>query len=115
MLKEMAALRMSELIFPGTRGELSNMSMTAVFKRMGRGDLTVHGMRSAFKDWASEMTNHPDWVSEKALAHLVGDGTRRAYQRGDLFAKRMLLMADWGRYCTLPPVAETAKVVSIRR
>jgi hypothetical protein len=68
-------------------------------------DATVHGMRSRFKDWRAEQTNFPDWISEKALAHLVGDESRRAYQRGDLLAKRRDLMAAWADYCGQVPAA----------
>ncbi|MGO9401742.1 MAG: tyrosine-type recombinase/integrase [Xanthobacteraceae bacterium] len=86
---------------PGTG--LSDASMTAVLKRMGRGDITVHGMRSAFKDWASERTNYPNEVSEMALAHKVSDKVEAAYRRGDLLAKRKRLAADWAAYCFSPP------------
>jgi integrase len=64
----------------------------------GRDDLTVHGFRSTFRDWASEATAHPDDVAEKALAHTVGSKVRRAYERGDLFTKRRVLMDDWAAY-----------------
>jgi integrase len=72
--------------------------MGALLARMGR-ETTVHGFRSTFKDWAVEQTEFPDWVSEKALAHKVGDETRRAYQRSDLLGKRRLLMDAWGAFC----------------
>jgi hypothetical protein len=70
-----------------------------VLERMGYGDLTVHGLRSSFKDWAAECTDFQDWVSEKALAHQVGDETRRAYQRGDLLDNRRQLMEAWSEFC----------------
>jgi integrase len=60
---------------------------------------TVHGFRSSFKDWAAEVTDFVDWVSEKALAHTIGDETRQAYQRGDLFEKRRKLMDVWAEFC----------------
>jgi hypothetical protein len=71
-------------IFPGGkkgRG-LSNMAMTAVLRRMGHGDITVHGFRSTFRDWAAERTNFPNEVVEMALAHAVGDKVEAAYRRG---------------------------------
>ena len=71
-------------------------------------DVVPHGFRSTFKDWAAEKTNFPDWVSEKAIAHLVGDETRRAYQRGDLFDKRRELMEAWSRYCGVPDAKRAA-------
>ena len=66
---------------------------------MGRGDLTVHGFRSTFRDWAAEQTAHPNHVVEMALAHTIGNGVEAAYRRGDLLAKRRQLMQDWAAYC----------------
>lgn len=88
-------------VFIGARGSrpLSNMALLAVLKRMQRADLTVHGFRSSFRDWAAETTNFPNHVVEMALAHAIGGGVEAAYRRGDLFAKRKALMDEWGRYC----------------
>jgi integrase len=72
--------------------------MMAVLKRMKRGDLTVHGFRATFRTWAAERTMFPREVAEAALAHVVGDDTERAYQRGDLFEKRYKLMDEWGQF-----------------
>jgi integrase len=93
---------------------LSNMAMTTVLRRMGRGDITVHGTaRSAFRDWAAERTNFPREVAEMALAHVVGDKVEAAYRRGDLFAKRKALMEAWAKYCkTSAPTGD--KVVPMR-
>jgi integrase len=66
---------------------------------MGR-DVTVHGFRSTFRDWAAERTNFPSEVAEAALAHVVGDKVEAAYRRGDLFEKRRRLMEGWAEYCT---------------
>ena len=106
----------SAFIFPGgKRGKaLSNMAMTAVLRRMGRGDITVHGFRSTFRDWAAECTNFPNEVVEMALAHAVGDKVEAAYRRGDLFEKRRRLMADWATYCNAPKTATGNTVVPIR-
>jgi integrase len=100
-------------VFMGSRtgSGLSNMSMTAVLKRMGYGDVTVHGFRSAFRDWAAEQTNFPNHVAEMALAHVVGDRVEAAYRRGDLLAKRKQLADAWARFCMSPPVATTGAVV----
>src|SRR5205809_7410831 len=74
-------------IFAGSRGPtLSVHSMTRVLQRMGR-RATVHGFRSAFRDWAAEQTNYPNHVVEQALAHAIGNGVEAAYRRGDLFDK----------------------------
>ena len=71
------------------------MSLTAVLRRMKRKDITVHGFRSTFRDWASETTSYPNEVVEMALAHAIGSAVEAAYRRGDLFKKRMSLMSDW--------------------
>jgi integrase len=88
-----------QLLFPGQKGKpLSSMAMLLLLKRMKRSDLTVHGFRSTFKDWARETTDYPNEVSEAALAHVIGDQTEAAYARGDLFHKRAGLMQDWTDY-----------------
>jgi integrase len=89
------------LIFPGAKKgkPLSDMSLSAVLKRMNRLDITVHGFRSTFRDWASEETAYPGDVVEMALAHAIGNKVEAAYRRGDLFEKRVLLMADWAKAC----------------
>lgn len=93
--------RASAFIFPGgrTTAPLSNAAMASVLRRMGRSDITVHGFRSAFRDWAREQTNFPREVAEAALAHVLRDKVEAAYARGDLLAKRAELMAAWAEYC----------------
>ena len=100
-------------VFPGARKghHLSNMAMLAVLKRMGRTDLTVHGFRSTFRDWAAERTAYSRDVCEMALAHAIGDRVEAAYRRGDLFEKRRRLMVEWGAFCELPATA--GKVVAL--
>jgi integrase len=92
----------SGLVFPGAKEgkPLSDMTLTAVLKRMERGDLTVHGFRSTFREWAGETTGHPREVIEHALAHQLADKAEAAYQRGSLLPKRIRLMADWAGYLT---------------
>jgi len=75
--------------------KLSNMAMLAVLKRMKREDLTAHGFRSTFRDWAAETTEYRSEIVEMALAHTIGNKVEAAYRRGDLFEKRKLLMEDW--------------------
>jgi len=91
-------------VFPGPRRALpmSNMVFLMTLRRMGRGDLTAHGFRSTFSDWAAERTNYPREVVEMALAHAVENKVEAAYRRGDLFDKRRQLMEGWARFCTLP-------------
>lgn len=93
----------AELIFPG-RGEnalLSDMSLTAVLRRMGRGDITVHGFRSTFRDWCAEEAGNAfsREVCEHALAHSLPDRVEAAYRRSDLLEKRIKLMQAWADYC----------------
>jgi integrase len=94
-------------VFPGARkGQpLSNMAMLELVRGMALKDATgetatVHGMRSAFRDWAAEATTHPRDVAEHALAHKLPDKTEAAYQRGTLLAKRRALMNDWAKWCS---------------
>jgi integrase len=103
-------------VFPGGKAgkPLSDMAMTEVLRRMERSDITVHGFRSTFRDWAAERTNFPNEVVEMALAHAVSDKVEAAYRRGDLFEKRRRLMAEWAAYCNSPPANARDKVVTIR-
>jgi integrase len=75
-------------------------------------DVTVHGLRSSFRDWAGETTAFPADVCEVALAHKIGGKVREAYQRNDLFDKRRPLMAEWARYC-LAPTKGAASITDI--
>ena len=90
------------LVFPSpTRAGamLSDMALTAVLRRMKRGDLTAHGFRSTFRDWCSEVTSYPREVAEAALAHTLRDKVEAAYRRGDALEKRRRLMAEWADFC----------------
>ena len=90
----------SDPVFPGGRrgAGLSNMAMTTVLRRMNRGDLTVHGFRSSFRDWAAETNPAPREVAEAALAHTLRDKVEAAYRRGDLLERRAKLMEEWDAY-----------------
>jgi integrase len=111
-----AATAGAQFVFPGSKAgqPLSNMAFLMLLRRMGRGDLTVHGFRSSFRDWAAERTNFPSEVAEMALAHVVGSKVEAAYRRGDMFDKRRRLMDAWGEYCTKAPV-EGGKVLALRQ
>ena len=90
------------------------MAMLQLLKRqLNRPELTTHGFRSTFHDWASETTGYSNEVIEMALAHVVGDKVEAAYRRGDLLEKRRRLMADWATYCQSAPQLE-ANVVPMR-
>ena len=88
-------------LFPALAGagHMSNMSMLKLLKSMRPG-MTVHGLRSSFRDWAAEQTNYQNHVVEMALAHKIGSDVEAAYRRGDLLEKRRRLMDDWAAYCT---------------
>jgi integrase len=101
IIEELKTSKESKFVFPGAKEgkHLSNMAMLQLLKRMGRADLTAHGFRSSFRDWAAEQTNYPREVAEAALAHVLGDKVEAAYRRGDLFEKRRLMMIDWTKHC----------------
>jgi integrase len=97
-----------ELVFPSpikAGKPLSDATLAAVLERMGHGDVTVHGFRSTFRDWAGETTAHAREVIETAMAHRLKDKSEASYARGDLFAKRRRLMQDWADYLATPPTA----------
>lgn len=102
-------------VFPGSRAQrpLSDMSLSAVLKRMGLGRYTVHGFRSSFRDWAGEATEFPQDIAEAALAHVVGNSVERAYRRGDALERRRALMLLWESFCLSknkqPPVGRASR------
>lgn len=100
ILAGLSEARRSELVFPGTKPArpLSNMALEMLMRRM-KVDATVHGFRSAFRDWAAEQTSAPREVAEAALAHTNKDKVEAAYFRTDLFEKRRALMDQWIEYC----------------
>jgi integrase len=114
ILEDLRKVQQGEFIFPGGRAgrPISNMAMTMTLRRMGRGELTVHGFRSSFRDWAAERTTFPAEVAEMALAHTVSDKVEAAYRRGDLFQKRRHLSEAWAKFCAAGPTI--GQVVPIR-
>ncbi len=99
LLKALPRFVESPYLFPAARGgPLSDMSISAVTKRMGV-DAVPHGFRSSFKDWARSATAYSDEVSELALAHVNSDATRAAYARDELLPQRTQLMQEWSEYC----------------
>jgi len=99
IIEPLKAMR-SEYVFEGQRRHrpLSNMAMLMLLRRMSAEDVTVHGFRSTFRDWAAEVANVPREVAEKSLAHTVGSDVERAYARSDLLEKRRALMDEWSRF-----------------
>lgn len=113
IVEAMAELGTDGFVFSGPKPgtPLSSMAMAMLLRRM-KVDVTVHGFRSTFRDWASEVTSFPHEVCEIALAHAIANKAEAAYRRGDLFEKRRKLMDAWSSYCA---AARTLKVVAIRR
>ncbi|MEQ1706874.1 MAG: integrase arm-type DNA-binding domain-containing protein [Terricaulis sp.] len=100
-------------VFAGPNGALSNMALLQCLRRMGRADITAHGFRSTFRDWAAERTAFAREVAEAALAHAIGDAVEAAYRRGDLFDKRRKLMDAWAGYLETP--SASGAVVNLRK
>jgi len=92
----------SDLVFQGDVAgrPVSDTAMTKAL-RLASPDkkATLHGLRSMFRDWAGDCTNHPREVAEAALAHAVGNAVEQAYRRGTALQKRRELMQDWAAYC----------------
>jgi integrase len=99
IIEQMAQLRTGEFIFPGQKPNrpLSTMALEMLMRRMTV-DATVHGFRSAFRDWAAEQTSAPREVAEAALAHVLENRVEAAYRRSDLFEKRRTLMEEWADF-----------------
>jgi integrase len=111
VLRRMAEIRQSQFVFPGqSGGPVSKDTLRRLMHRMGHGDSTRHGFRSAAADWRAEATQFDVEVQEACLAHLLGDETQRSYQRGSMFEKRRKLMDAWSTYCAGKP----ADVVPLR-
>jgi integrase len=100
IIEELAAIRHNDFVFPGAKGSLSNVAFYRQLHLMQRPDLTSHGFRSTFRDWAAECTTFPAEVAEMALAHTVSDKVEAAYRRGDLVQKRRALAEAWARFCS---------------
>ena len=108
ILDEMRLCRRNGFVFPSERREnLGESPMRELLKRLGY-KATIHGMRSAFRDWAGEHTNFAREICEAALAHAVGNKVEQAYRRGDALEKRRRLMAAWAEYCSKPTTAGAA-------
>jgi integrase len=102
-----------DLVFPGSRAgrPLAADSLLTLLQRLRPG-MTVHGLRSSFRDWAGDRTAYPRDVIEMALAHAIKDKSEAAYRRGDALDKRRKLMDAWAQYCSAP--ATSGKVVALQ-
>ena len=102
ILTRAAALGSQQYVFPGrsTTKPITGQMFLRVTRRMKRDDITAHGFRSSFRDWAAEQTNVPRAVCEAALAHTISDRTEAAHNRTDLFERRRELMTAWSAFAT---------------
>ncbi len=113
LLKNLPTIEGEEHLFPAPRGgALSDTALSAVVKRM-KVQAVPHGFRSTFRDWCAEETNFPHNVAEMTLAHTIGNKVEAAYRRGDLLAKRTLLMEQWAKFCNT--VKAQGDVVILRK
>ena len=113
LLERLEAQREGDYVFPGWTipdKPLTGAACLTLLDDMGHADLTTHGFRSSFRDWAAEQTNFPREIAEAALGHVLSNKTEAAYQRGDLLDRRGLLMQAWAQYCTKQ---QSAKVISL--
>jgi integrase len=100
ILKGMKKQATSELIFEGDREgrPISDVAMTKALRKASGDDSTLHGLRSSFRDWAGDTTQHPRDVIEMALAHTIKDKAEAAYRRMDALEKRRILLGDWEKF-----------------
>jgi integrase len=101
ILQRLNEARTGDFVFPGRTPSkpLSGMAMEMLLRRMNMDDVTVHGFRSAFRDWAGNETDFARELAEAALAHVIGDKAEQAYRRGDALEKRRALMEAWATWC----------------
>jgi integrase len=115
ILKEVQPLaRQGQHVFPSIKGALGESAFRKLLASLGHDDITVHGFRSSFRDWAGEATNFPREVCEAALAHATGDRVEQAYRRGDALEKRRKLMESWSAFLA-KPIAAGATVTALRK
>lgn len=128
LLRALPRMKDNSLVFPAARGgQLSDMTVSAVMRRMNDSDVAErgpgfldrvskrpavpHGLRSTFRDWVAERTNFPGEMAEVALAHKISNSVEASYRRGDMIEKRRRMMQEWARYIT--PTPKAAQVVRL--
>jgi integrase len=101
ILRQLEKAKTSAFVFAGFKRNrpLSNMAMEMMLRRMKLSEITVHGFRSSFRDWAGNVSSFPRELVETALAHVIGDKAEQAYRRSDSLEKRRKLMEAWAQYC----------------
>jgi integrase len=117
ILEQLSQLGTNDFVFPGRRyGQpLSHSALEITLRKVNGGGASVHGMRSAFRDWAGNETNFPRELAEGALAHRTGDAVEQAYRRGDALEKRRQLMAAWDGFCATTPGDNVVKFSGVTR
>ena len=116
VLKTVREIRQSDYVFAGFKPgrPIGGDALRELIKKLAGADVTVHGLRTTFRDWAAEQTNVQREVAEVALAHAIPDAVEAAYRRGDLFDKRRKLMGAWAAYCAMVET-DAGKVVALTR
>jgi integrase len=116
VLEQMQEIRQNDYVFPGRlEGRpIGDNTIWRLAKEAAGSDITIHGLRSSFRDWAAERTSFPREVAELALAHSIPNAVEAAYRRGDLFEKRRKLMDAWAAYCAKIET-DAGKVVALAR
>jgi integrase len=116
VLKTVREIRQFDYVFAGFKPgrPIGGDALRELIKKLAGADVTVHGLRSTFRDWAAEQTNVQREVAEVALAHAIPDAVEAAYRRGDLFDKRRKLMGAWAAYCAKIET-DAGKVVALAR
>jgi integrase len=116
IVREAIAAREGPYVFGGRKAgqPISNMAFLMLLRRK-KLDVTAHGFRSAFRDWAGDKTTFPREVAEAALAHAVGDETEQAYRRSDALEKRRTLMDAWAGFVGGPGDTIGANVIAMKR
>lgn len=103
------------MVFPGVKGKPLTIAAGLKLAKVLHPGIVPHGFRSSFRDWAGETTAHPREVIEHAMAHRLKDAAEAAYQRGDLFQRRVRLMDDWATYCAAAPRKDNATPIKDTR
>ena len=114
---ELAGMGSDKHLFPSryfSDKAISETRLRELLHHLGHSDITIHGFRSTFKDWARERTRFENYVSEAALAHSTADRVEAAYARSDVLEKRRQLMDAWADFCATPPTKTADKVVPMR-
>jgi integrase len=117
VLTAMREARMNDWVFPGSREgrPVGARTVRDLVKEIAGSEITTHGFRSSFRDWASERTNFSREVAEMALAHTIPNAVEAAYRRGDLFEKRRKLMEAWAEFCSKPQSSGKVVPIAARR